>query len=89
MPPGAPKSIATLESSPTGDTARAAGLLVDRLGEKANPAYGLPPVCFTALTAAASVNGDGPVLTFVTRTGKSLQVLLQLPADKTRAFCSD
>lgn len=52
-------------------------------------ARGLPPVCFTALAAAASVNRDGPVLTFVTLLGKSLQVRLQLPADKTRAFCVD
>jgi hypothetical protein len=62
---------------------------VDRLAEKANPSYGLPPVCYTALTAAAAVHPGGTVLTFVTQTGKSLQVLLRLPDDKTRAFCAE
>jgi hypothetical protein len=89
MPASTPKSIATSGSSFAADTARACGLLADRLAEKAHPAYALTPVCFTAISASATEGPDGLVLTFATHDGKSVQVLLNLPADKAAAFRSD
>jgi hypothetical protein len=89
MPSSAPKSIATLEDSRSGETAHIVDALVDRHTEKLRSIGALTPVCFTALAASAAVNDEGPTLTFATHTGKSLQVLLRLPPEKAREFRHD
>jgi hypothetical protein len=79
MPSSTPKSIATLEDSPSGETARAVGLLQDRFAERAHRTGALTAVCFTALAGSvgrSSEDANLPLFTFLTHNGKSLQIAI-------------
>jgi hypothetical protein len=84
------QSHAEILSAASGDDrAQRIGHIQDELARRSHPAGALTPVCFTALAASASATVNRNVVTFVTHTGKSLQVLLDLPAEKARAFRAD
>lgn len=91
MPP-APQSHAEICQSDTGDDqGKRLAHIEDELARRSHPARALISVCFTAITAAAAENaaGPGPLLTFGTLDGKSLQVLLRIPRDQAGAFATD
>jgi len=89
MPP-TPQSHAEINCAlARDDQAQRIGYLQDELARRAHPAGALPTVCFTALSASAGMNCDGPVLTFATDNGKSLQISLRLPSDKSRALLAE
>jgi hypothetical protein len=91
MPP-APESHAEISASTSGDDqAQRISHLQDCLERAAKPPHSLQPVCFQALTAAASrnANGPGPLLTFGTHNGKSLQIMLRIPPDQSAGFITD